>query len=513
MGFLVIVALSWLLLPAQVSEAKSYAIGRVRVKASLLENGTLSVEEERSFGFDGDFTYAYRQINCTCRGQLSGIQVEDETTVYQQSESKEPNTYRVYHHGDGTRIEWYFQASNTSRTFRLRYSLADAVKMHRDGVELEWQPIGSEWGVGSRDVSIQLDLPEPPIDVWFTGSGFSLDIKGTSLNMYKSWMVPSESLTVRLLLPKTAVSNHGLKPSNQTVEGIRKRAGRIKDPTSTLIQGIWLVLVTPYMIWFGLRSLSRPHHSKDQAGQPDPLPPAVVARFTGRDSLIGLQATVLDLLNRGVLTLTETPEGDWRLRRNSEADLTDHEQLAMNLLFLSRQDTILVTEWKTRSAKDPLGFASKVTSWWNRVARSIPQEWVLPHRWDAYLVAASVVPLLSLTPLTPLSILAGLAGGTLVLFGLFQRRKTDEGYRQETAWVHERWRLVSGDIDARNVPIAVALGIDLRRIAVPEEEVVRSLSFLRHAQPYFAGVFAYAHGGIGAGAGGGGGCGGGGGAG
>jgi len=44
-------------------QAKSYTIAPVNIRAEVRRDGSMLVEERRTFNFSGDFTFAYQYIN------------------------------------------------------------------------------------------------------------------------------------------------------------------------------------------------------------------------------------------------------------------------------------------------------------------------------------------------------------------------------------------------------------------------------------------------------------------
>ena len=151
--------------------AKSYSIGPVDIKAYVNSDGSMDVEEQRSYSFSGDYTFAYETIGTKGkRGEvynLSNFTVCDEDICYKQipgitSESyKGPtDTFFVINQGSRYYIKWVYAASNETKTFRLSYRVDNAVTLQKDVAEVYWQFVGKEWEISQSNINVTVKLPE-----------------------------------------------------------------------------------------------------------------------------------------------------------------------------------------------------------------------------------------------------------------------------------------------------------------------------------------------------------------
>jgi len=61
-------------------------------------------------------------------------------------------------------IKWFYDAANTSKTFTIKYTIDNAVLVHKDIVEFYWKLIGDEWDKGVSFVEAKIYLPEGGFD-------------------------------------------------------------------------------------------------------------------------------------------------------------------------------------------------------------------------------------------------------------------------------------------------------------------------------------------------------------
>jgi hypothetical protein len=147
--------------------AADYSMGPARITAVIAPDGSMVVEERRTFTFNGDFTFVYWTLDV---GGSSGIRVDGLSGpegAYQLTDSptalddRPPGTYLVTDRGNEVEVRAFYRASNESREFTLRYTVLDAATRWADTGELYWQFIGDEWELPVSDVSIEIKLPNP----------------------------------------------------------------------------------------------------------------------------------------------------------------------------------------------------------------------------------------------------------------------------------------------------------------------------------------------------------------
>ncbi len=133
-------------------------------------DGSAIVEEKRTYKFDGDFHFAYLYINKDSGNyknknyEFSNFYIADEQNSYSMSDSENEGTFFVRDEGSRYYIKWFYDAANTSKTFTIKYTIENAVLVHKDIAEFYWKLIGDEWDKGVSFVEAKIYLPEGGFD-------------------------------------------------------------------------------------------------------------------------------------------------------------------------------------------------------------------------------------------------------------------------------------------------------------------------------------------------------------
>lgn len=102
--------------------------------ASIQTEGSMVVRETRTYDFDGDFTFAYRDFPESPEWEYSDITILEDgvalrtATPADLEPAKTPGTYYLADLGGTTRATWFFRASDERRTFAINYRVTGAVK-------------------------------------------------------------------------------------------------------------------------------------------------------------------------------------------------------------------------------------------------------------------------------------------------------------------------------------------------------------------------------------------------
>ena len=101
---------------------KSYTIDRVDIRSEVLPDGSLIIDETRTYTFTGSFRWLDYDLSLRHFGLVTDIQLFDgHQTLKQDQKSKQPGTFQVYQDKRKFYTRWYFRAKNETRRFTLRY--------------------------------------------------------------------------------------------------------------------------------------------------------------------------------------------------------------------------------------------------------------------------------------------------------------------------------------------------------------------------------------------------------
>jgi uncharacterized membrane protein len=138
---------------------RDYRISAVDINIWLEQDGSMLVEEMREFTFEGSFSVVYRTFPVKPGVTFSDFEVLELDIAYRETDRKEPGGMRVVERRRETEVQWFFTASDTTRTFLLRFWVRGAMERHEDVAVLYYQAISSEWEKVSENVTVQIHPP------------------------------------------------------------------------------------------------------------------------------------------------------------------------------------------------------------------------------------------------------------------------------------------------------------------------------------------------------------------
>lgn len=238
----VLLALAIVAVP-QTAYAKSYSMPSVGIQAEVQEDGTLDVQEQRTFDFDGSFTCVWWtfagfpaqsefQVNDVSLVGSSYNDVKLEEVPFVSSWRSSGGPGRACYSIDSSlhSVYVFFNVDDEALIVQLSYSVTNAVTVYGDVAELYWQYVGSQWEEPSRDVQCTIALPmpegvqvEPGENVYAWGHGpldGVVEIEGDGVVSYDVPKVSAgEFAEARIAFPKDWMT--GVAPSSmRTSDGL-----------------------------------------------------------------------------------------------------------------------------------------------------------------------------------------------------------------------------------------------------------------------------------------------------
>ncbi|HEX9891144.1 MAG TPA: DUF2207 domain-containing protein [Actinomycetota bacterium] len=145
----------WPALPAQ---AKDYSFPEVRIEATILPDGSLDLVEDRTYAFDGDFSFAFLTIDDHDRSLIEDFTVTRDGQPLPVEEG--------FSDRGGFKGTWRFDAHDEDITFSISYRARCAVNVFADGAHLLWQFVGRGWEKRTDHLLVTLHVPgraaDPP---------------------------------------------------------------------------------------------------------------------------------------------------------------------------------------------------------------------------------------------------------------------------------------------------------------------------------------------------------------
>jgi uncharacterized membrane protein len=241
------------------------------------------------------------------------------------------------------------------------YQLANVAKRYQDVGEINWKIIGANWQTDLQHTKIVIQLPKmtyQTLQAWThskSATKFVVDKQAGTLTYEKARVNPDQPVEVHTMFDQAALSTATQRTGNRRsailkqerviAERAEKTAKRDKA-----MQGYvtWLailpfgLLIRLIALWRRIRVQNKhvietPHNYE----LPSDLPPAVVGwqlRDSGAAVSTLFSATLMDLLAKRVLIVSEAPTKKWRktnyrIQLDRTTTFNDFEETLLTILF------------------------------------------------------------------------------------------------------------------------------------------------------------------------------------
>ena len=358
---------------ASPSLAKDYRWTQVLVDAEVLPDGTLQVTETRSLRFEGNYHFAYIEIEHKQIQGIDQVSVEENGQPYQQSFTEVPGTFSVTDNISATTIRWNYDYADSERTWTIRYRILGAprygaIGFYADMDQLYFQFIGAAHDKPMDLARVTLRLPvragQEELRAWgygpMAGSGDVKILDDHTVQLTAQPLWDGEFLEARLLFPSGLVqkpadvtrSTQAILPQVLSQQQAQDAADHWRRIWLDVQYGlaIAVALLVPllmfYLWWTKGKELRLPPATAMISGPPSGLAPAAVDILWRQSATQkGLIATVFDLAHRGYLQMEQVVEGDFRLLKlkEADADLKPFENSLLGQLFGWGETSVLLS--------------------------------------------------------------------------------------------------------------------------------------------------------------------------
>ena len=222
------------LMSAATVAAKDYYFPEVRVEVAVGRDGAFTVDEFRTFEFDGRFSYAY--IVIPVRIERSGVPRNVTITELTVTDER-GRSLRTELDESGGRLtaKWYYSAENERRTFHIHYRVVGGITSYPDASELYWQVIGDGWDRPAQNVQATVTLPDPLADgnsllVWGHGplAGWAEVVDARTARFSTPDLAAGQYFEIRVVWPAGLVA--GVPSDRLTLAAIRaEEEGFVRD--------------------------------------------------------------------------------------------------------------------------------------------------------------------------------------------------------------------------------------------------------------------------------------------
>ena len=306
---------------------KSYSHPLIEQTYRFKPDGSVEVEDIRTFRFDGSFSWA--TLRRETRGRYGLYSIEYHGVWDADSNRELP--YEVTSLGNAEEIKWFYRAENTSKRFVIRYRIGNAVQRYVNAAQFYWKAIEDKHA-SIDQVVITLVPPASSPDlykIFVHGKAKPGDIDiadDFSTAVVRQARIPKSSFVeLRVFLgpdifPQTSVKQGQtyeslLEDERRIVKAARHDAIRsIVIITSAIVT---IVILAAAYVWIYLRYGREPRIAYDSTYEREPprdLPPAVLPAILTQSSASLAQmpkafaAAVLECARLGYLEIHEEKE-------------------------------------------------------------------------------------------------------------------------------------------------------------------------------------------------------------
>ncbi len=317
------------------AQSKSVVVERRDGDMTIHADGHVDVVETWVVHFQGGpFRFAFREIPYNRISSLQFQGVSENGTAFTRDNTQDPNTYRV-EAGSGRRtIYWYFSpTTDETRTFELRYTLYDALRIYDGGDQFWWKFIEDDRGypIQASHVTVHLpgDFPQDEILAATYENSIETDganvVNGSTVEFNGGPFPDGVTWEIRTQFPHGVVTQSKQKwqESDDRIEAARVVAQERMD-RFTLYSWLATFLIViggglGILVWWFVRGrdvavampaefLTAPPDYP--AGSGKVLTPALAGTLIDEEANVrDVLATLIDWAQRGVIRIRVLPQG------------------------------------------------------------------------------------------------------------------------------------------------------------------------------------------------------------
>lgn len=484
-------------IPVSSHAESSLSITRWIVEAELLTNGDLSIAEDITFDFSGDFNGVFREVvlkdtsgmeNLSVREMVKGKEIKyanvsdaakGDSGVFTTSENNNSNTIKIFS-----------PSHDQQKTFRISYVIKDVAVKYSDTGELYYKFLGKENETPIDFFSVNLKLPgskKDRVKIYAHGpSNGRINFKSDNIVHLEVENVPKNTFVeARVLFPtKFIPDSHNIsgKDGYDRIIGEEQRFAQKleqksirREKAKTSFNYISIALGGLQLIFIALfasknrRELDI-YRKSDYNIIPEDCTPAVASYLVYLNvSSSSIIATIFDLCRKGYLSIEEIKDdiyevsdkkfsskkafsdkddiSNFKLTKIKEVDneLLEHEKYFIGWLIDSIGDGKQVTtdDIEYYGKKHNSQFLKSYTAWQKKVKEEAINKGYFEKKKGKY----GVLLIILFVIILPVSIISISLGGLYGLFSLIISiigfiygitlffRKSDYGYIQYRKWI------------------------------------------------------------------------------
>lgn len=404
----------------------SLLINRYNVNAEILNSGDMKVEENVNFTFGGSFNGVTKEILFPEGTSVENLNIYEDGKNYRKVNSAvkgDGDVFTVEQKSSEAILLWIYKpSSNIERSFKISYTIKNAVKKYIDTGELYWKFIGNDNKLPIGEASINILLPteakKEDVKIFAHGplTGNSSIVDNRTVNLTINNLPAGRYVEARVLFPaqlipgaKRAYDEEALKKILNEETELANEANKVREEARNQVQSpgynypanlpyknnadtdfggilLFILIGGGILLFVFLKNKYGSDPTPDFNGRyyrelPGDYTPAVMSiLYYGSVSNRDITATLMNLIRKKYLKLEaikiqkkklfgKKEEIDYVIHRlnNSKSALLTHEQFLMDWLLNDLGDgtRFAFSEIKemTSSREAALEFKNKYYSW------------------------------------------------------------------------------------------------------------------------------------------------------
>lgn len=364
----IIIVLLLFLTVASVSadDDKSYTIDQAFIDLTVKSNGLLHVDEQFDYTFTGTYNGVYRDIPLKSGESIDNIEVSaiGAYPVLKESDENGQKHLKIYLYSDEAHTK---KIKDCSVSVFISYDMKNVVTLFNDVGALQYKIWGDEWDVGVDTVITSITLPGDKNNTYYLNPDeytVNENSNGTIITAETTYIPHGEIYEALVLMPLTDFNN-ATYAKHVNEDGREMILKNLNDSISSrnfwnttyLILGLLSVLSPIGAVFTYLKYGREPKVDYDGVYErelPSNDSPEVINALIdnkdliGKPNMKGFQASIMNLIDRGVLQMKTVENGDADNRdllidfsNLDNGDLSLSEKNLVNVLYPFAENEIL----------------------------------------------------------------------------------------------------------------------------------------------------------------------------
>ena len=343
--------------PLSADDDRSYTIDDAIINLTVEKSGLLHVDEAYLYSFDGEFNGVYRDIPLKSGERVRNVKVTAEGAypVLQETDDSGEKRLKIYLYADKAHTR---KIKDCKVKIHISYDMENVVTLFNDVGGLQYKLWGDEWDVGVGHVKAVVSMPGDKNNTYYLNPSEynkTSSMKGDTLTAETSSIPKGEFYELLLLMPLSDFDSDAPYAKHVDKNGREMIEKNLEDSIQS--RAMWamsfialglLSLLSPIIaVFVYLRYGREPDVAYEgiyERDLPTEDPPVFInammkSRGLGDPDMEGFQATLLDLIDRKVISL-DVQEGDFstkdlilKFEREDLKDLKRYERNLYNMLY------------------------------------------------------------------------------------------------------------------------------------------------------------------------------------